>query len=172
VQIIVNNYSCIWVLAILYTKLLHKCEFGWAHCVGLFKRVHTKFTLQFLDIPPSFYKFWKFKLFFGNFIYSFSEFWKRKIVSGLWAGIWPKVIVCWLGPAVDSSGPAHASRRGAARVAWSPRPRGARWRTHRQLTSGPRTACWTPWASSKGGQPTGQSDEKRGALGRWVDKRR
>jgi hypothetical protein len=31
----------------------------------LFKRVHTKFTLQFLDIPSSFYKFWKFELFLG-----------------------------------------------------------------------------------------------------------
>jgi hypothetical protein len=27
----------------LHNKLLHKCEFGQAHCVGLFKRVHTKF---------------------------------------------------------------------------------------------------------------------------------
>jgi hypothetical protein len=26
---------------------MHKCEFGQAHFVGLVKRVHTKFTLQF-----------------------------------------------------------------------------------------------------------------------------
>jgi hypothetical protein len=36
----------------------------------------TKFTLQFLDIPLSLYKFWKFELFFAN-IHSIVKFEKR-----------------------------------------------------------------------------------------------
>jgi hypothetical protein len=49
----------------LYNELLHKCKFAKAHCVGLLKGVHTKFSLQFLDMPSSFYNFWKFELFFA-----------------------------------------------------------------------------------------------------------
>jgi hypothetical protein len=46
---------------ILYKKLLYTCEFCQAHCVELIIRVHTKFTLPFLDIPTSFYEFWNFE---------------------------------------------------------------------------------------------------------------
>jgi hypothetical protein len=45
VHIFVNKYSCIWVLTILYKKLLHKSEFGQAHCVEWFNGIHTKFIL-------------------------------------------------------------------------------------------------------------------------------
>jgi hypothetical protein len=47
----------------VYHKILYKCEFGQAHCVELLKRSPTKFSLPFLDIPISFYEFWKFELF-------------------------------------------------------------------------------------------------------------
>jgi hypothetical protein len=59
--IFVDKYSCIWVLIILYKNLLHKREFDQAHYEKWFKRIHTKFILQFLNIPTSFYKFWKFE---------------------------------------------------------------------------------------------------------------
>jgi hypothetical protein len=39
---------------ILYKKLLHKYEFCQAHYVELLIRVHTKFTLLFLDISTNF----------------------------------------------------------------------------------------------------------------------
>jgi hypothetical protein len=45
----------------LYKKLLHKSEFAQAHCVEWFNSIHTKFILPFLDIPTSFYEFWKFE---------------------------------------------------------------------------------------------------------------
>jgi hypothetical protein len=43
--------------------MMHKYEFGQAHYVELLKRSPTKFSLPFLDIPTSFYEFWKFELF-------------------------------------------------------------------------------------------------------------
>jgi hypothetical protein len=49
----------------LHKKLLHKREFDQAHCEKWFKRIHTKFILQFLNIPTSFYEFWKFEQFLG-----------------------------------------------------------------------------------------------------------
>jgi hypothetical protein len=54
VQIFVNIYPCISVLVILHNRILHKCEFGQAHCIDLTKRGLTKFSLPFLDIPTSF----------------------------------------------------------------------------------------------------------------------
>jgi hypothetical protein len=47
------NYPCIWVVEILYNKLLHKYNFGQAHCVELLIRFHANFTLNFLDLPTS-----------------------------------------------------------------------------------------------------------------------
>jgi hypothetical protein len=47
-------------------NLLHKSEFGQAHCIELLIRVHSKFTLSFLDLPTSFYDFCKFELNSGN----------------------------------------------------------------------------------------------------------
>jgi hypothetical protein len=41
----------------LYKELLNKCEFGQTHYVQPPKRSPTKFSLPFLDIPKSFYKF-------------------------------------------------------------------------------------------------------------------
>jgi hypothetical protein len=41
----------------LYNALMHKYKFSQAHCVELLKKMSTKFSLQFLDILSSFYKF-------------------------------------------------------------------------------------------------------------------
>jgi hypothetical protein len=63
VEILVNIYLCIRILVILHNELLHKYKFGQAHCEELTMRSPTKFCFPFLDIPISFYKFWKFELF-------------------------------------------------------------------------------------------------------------
>jgi hypothetical protein len=60
VHIFVNICHCIRVLVILHNGILHKCEFDQAHYIDLTKRSSTKFCLPFLDIPTSFYEFWKF----------------------------------------------------------------------------------------------------------------
>jgi hypothetical protein len=60
---LVNIYLCIRVLVILHNELLYKYEFRQAHCEELIKRSPTKFSFLFLDIPTSFYEFWKFELF-------------------------------------------------------------------------------------------------------------
>jgi hypothetical protein len=65
VQIFVNIYLCIRVLVILRNGILYKCGFCQAHCVDLTKRSPTKFSFPFLDIPTSFYEFWKFANIFG-----------------------------------------------------------------------------------------------------------
>jgi hypothetical protein len=57
VYIFVNKYFSISVLVIMYNALLHNYKFGLAQCVGLLQRVYIKFTLHFLDIHSSFYKF-------------------------------------------------------------------------------------------------------------------
>jgi hypothetical protein len=49
----------------LYNELLPNYKFGPAHCVELLKRSPIKLSLQFLDLPISFYRFWKFELFLG-----------------------------------------------------------------------------------------------------------
>jgi hypothetical protein len=59
----------------LYKNLLHKSEFGQAHCEEWFKRSPTKFNLKFFDTPTNFYEFWKFETISGN-IYL-----KRKIIQ-------------------------------------------------------------------------------------------
>jgi hypothetical protein len=63
VEICVNIYLCIRVFLILHKELLHKYEFGQAHSEELTKRSPTKFSFPFLDIPTSFYEFWKFEMF-------------------------------------------------------------------------------------------------------------
>jgi hypothetical protein len=60
VHIFVNIYPYIRFLVILHNGILHKYEFDQAHFVALTKRSPTKFSLPFLDIPTSFYEFWKF----------------------------------------------------------------------------------------------------------------
>jgi hypothetical protein len=65
VEIFVNIYLCIRVLIILYNELLHKHDFGQAHCVDLTKRSPTKFSLQFLGISTVFYEFQKLANIFG-----------------------------------------------------------------------------------------------------------
>jgi hypothetical protein len=62
VGIFINKYFCIGILGILCIKIQFKSEFGQAHCAEWLKTVHTKFILKILDIPTSFYKFWKFEL--------------------------------------------------------------------------------------------------------------
>jgi hypothetical protein len=57
VEILVNIYLCIRGLVILHNELLHKYEFGQAHCEELTKRSPTKFSFPFLDIHTSFYEF-------------------------------------------------------------------------------------------------------------------
>jgi hypothetical protein len=57
VEIFVKLYLCIRVLVILYNELLHKYEFGQAHCVDLTKRSPIKFSLKFLGISTVFYEF-------------------------------------------------------------------------------------------------------------------
>jgi hypothetical protein len=86
VYIFVNKYSCISVLETLYNKILHKCEFCQAHYVRLFKRVHTKFNLPFLDIPTSYYEFWKFEII--SVIY-LNKKEKRKGLNSAWAEFSP-----------------------------------------------------------------------------------
>jgi hypothetical protein len=60
VQIFVNIYLYIRVLLIFPNGILYKCDFGQPQCVDLTKRSPKKFSLPFLDIPKSFYEFWKF----------------------------------------------------------------------------------------------------------------
>jgi hypothetical protein len=60
VQIFVNIYLYIRVLVIFHNEILHKSEFRQVHCVDLTNWSPTKFSLAFLDIPKSFYRFWKF----------------------------------------------------------------------------------------------------------------
>jgi hypothetical protein len=43
----VNIYLCIRVLAILHNELLHKYEFGQAHCEELTTRSPTKLSFSF-----------------------------------------------------------------------------------------------------------------------------
>jgi hypothetical protein len=52
----------------LYNKLLHKHNFGQAHCVELLIRVHVKFTLNFLDLPTSSSQISKFEIIFGIYL--------------------------------------------------------------------------------------------------------
>jgi hypothetical protein len=87
VYIFVNKYSCISVLIILYNKIVHKCEFCQSHCVELFKRVHTKFILPFLDIPTSFYEFWNLHYFLV--IKSFEKRLKIATQCRAESGPWP-----------------------------------------------------------------------------------
>jgi hypothetical protein len=56
-QICLNIYLCIRVPVILHNEILHKYEFGQAHCIDLTKRSPTKFSLPFFDTPTSFYEF-------------------------------------------------------------------------------------------------------------------
>jgi hypothetical protein len=49
------------ILEILNQNLPRKSEFSQAHYEEWFKRIHTKFISTFLDIPRSFYEFWKFE---------------------------------------------------------------------------------------------------------------
>jgi hypothetical protein len=86
------------IFGILYNKFLLECEFNPAHWLELLKSIHTKFILKFLDIPSSFYKFWKFKLFSGNLSSHFRNFGKRKMFSVSWASFRPV--------AYSSAGPA------------------------------------------------------------------
>jgi hypothetical protein len=47
---------------------MHKSVYGQAHYVEWFKSIHTKFSLPFLDIPTSFYEFWKFDTIAGIYL--------------------------------------------------------------------------------------------------------
>jgi hypothetical protein len=72
----VNKYLYIWIFEILYMALLHKSKFSQAHCVELLNRLHTKFTLKFLDLSTSFSRISKFEI---NFLELFKQKrnWKR-----------------------------------------------------------------------------------------------
>jgi hypothetical protein len=65
-DIFVNIYLYIRVLVILHNEILHKYEFGQGHCVDLNRRSPKKFSLPFLDIPTSFYEFWKFECYLNK----------------------------------------------------------------------------------------------------------
>jgi hypothetical protein len=129
----------------LYNETLHKYKFGQAHYVDLLQRIPMKFSLQFLDIPSSFYKFWKFELFL--FLTNSEKIKNARTVSGLkpvhgysphdvvgqqadWASAW------WPGPAEEVTCGAAA---GCARQACS-RAVAARattwWRAGRWLDGG------------------------------------
>jgi hypothetical protein len=128
----------------LYKKLLHKSGFGQAHCAELLIRVHTKFTLNFLDIPISFSQISKFEIISGIYL---NKNKKRKRLNRTWAESGP-----WLRPfgkAARSPLRPHARGRGptAARPgrlcgppcargcdgARSPWSETARWRRRPQL---------------------------------------
>jgi hypothetical protein len=59
-----------------------KSKFGQAHCEEWFKRCPTKFILNFLDIPTSFYKFSKYAL-FSKILKQLKNDKNRRTVSGL-----------------------------------------------------------------------------------------
>jgi hypothetical protein len=44
---------------------MYKNGFGQVHCVDLSKRIHTKFTLNILNVSTNFYEFLKFALISG-----------------------------------------------------------------------------------------------------------
>jgi hypothetical protein len=64
----------------LHKKLLHQSEFGGAHYGELPKSIHTKFSLPFLNIPTSFYEFWKFETISRNYLNK-----KEKQLNSAWA---------------------------------------------------------------------------------------
>jgi hypothetical protein len=74
----------------LYKKLLHKYNFGQAHCVELLIRVHEKFTLNFLYLPTSSSRISKFEIISGIYLNK-KEKGKRKSLNSAWAesGPWP-----------------------------------------------------------------------------------
>jgi hypothetical protein len=73
----------------LYNKLLHKYNFGQAHCLELRIRVHTKFNLKFLDLPMSFSRISNFEIHYWNYL---NEKENIKGLNGAWAesGPWPR----------------------------------------------------------------------------------
>jgi hypothetical protein len=81
VQIFVNIYLCIKVLIILYNELLHKYEFGQAHCEELNKKSPIKFSLPFFSIAISFMNFGSFLIFLG-LNNSENDFLNSRTVSG------------------------------------------------------------------------------------------
>jgi hypothetical protein len=47
----------------------------------LFKRVHTKFSLQFLDIPTTFYEFWNFETISGIYLNKKEKKWHKQCMG-------------------------------------------------------------------------------------------
>jgi hypothetical protein len=82
------------------------CEFGQAHCVGLFKRVHTKFILQF-------WTFLQFSIKFGslNYFLLFKIIQKRFENARTGLGLKPAHGMWYTGEV----GPRAVARRPAAR---------------------------------------------------------
>jgi hypothetical protein len=62
-----NKYSKIWPIEILYKAILHKIEFGQAHCKDLVKIILRKFILYFYEISTNLYEFFMFKRISGVF---------------------------------------------------------------------------------------------------------
>jgi hypothetical protein len=119
----------------LHKKLLHQSEFGVAHYVELPKSIHTKFSLPFLNIPTSFYKFWKFETISRNYLNK-----KEKTIKQCMGRIQPASTVqgsagCHMWPIGRPDGPrpaglvqprrrpaCHAVARASCLLAvWSPR---------------------------------------------------
>jgi hypothetical protein len=122
----------------LYNELLHNYKFGPAHCVELLKRSPTKLSLQFLDLPTSFYRFWKFELFLGILLNQ-----NKTKNESHWA-----VISAQGHSAVEHGGP-HASRPMAEAVlpAWSGtaglvQPLKQPGRPAAERPTGPRRRAW------------------------------
>jgi hypothetical protein len=181
VYIVVNNYSYISVLIILYKKLLHKSEFGQAHCVEWFKSIHTNFSLPFLDTPTSFYEFWKFTLFFcelkqlKNDLKSPDSVGPKSACSySTWPGGLPRVVgrkVGWStawrpGPTSEVARASGALRRGH-RV--QPARGTAQWHAHRRPCDGLLTArSWARVPRLSGGW-AGQGERWWGSSRWWHD---
>jgi hypothetical protein len=123
----------------LYKKLLHKYNFGQAHCVELLIMVHAKFNLNFLDLPTSSSQILRFETISGIYLNK-----QEKSLNSAWAesGPWSRSFghsgrrsggtqsACFPGPrpkrlGLRASGPrpkrcglarSHAGRRGTHQV--------------------------------------------------------
>jgi hypothetical protein len=120
-QIFVNNYFCIGALEILCLKIQFQSEFGQVHYEEWFKRIHTKFTLKFLSIFTSFYKFLEVCPIFWNYL---TKIEKGKRFNSARAEIRPAAIVLrptachvWLDETAARPRPGGLAQRGK-RPAW------------------------------------------------------
>jgi hypothetical protein len=138
----------------LYNKVLLKCEFNQSHWLELLKSIHTKFILNFFNIPTNFGSL--------NYFLGVKEIRKRlKRPRSAELHIWPTTTVrrgaaaClvqdyWPGPTVKAAQPAYS------RAAYGPRRRArVSGRSHVVTARG---AAW--WRGARW-QPAGRGGKCR-----------